>query len=148
MGEDVAVIDEVTDVHPTEVHEQTDAWDRYILLTYPERDFNHVRKLPGNGRRLRVVIDLEVVLRLDQEVDLVHVEFVVLLGYVLNDPLFHRSLCGHDRWRIVAVEQRWLLARAYLRNKELGRLYLAELEGARGRDGLAADPAKPLLAGA
>jgi len=44
-------------------------------------------------------------------VDLVHVEFMVLLRYVLNDPFFHRFPAWYDRRRIVVVEQRWLLAR-------------------------------------
>src|SRR5260370_689941 len=73
VGEDVAVIDEVSNVHPTEVHQQLHVWERDIFLTDPERHLNHVRELPGNGWRLRVAIDLKVVLRLDQEVDLVHV---------------------------------------------------------------------------
>src|SRR5437879_12759371 len=78
--------------------------------------------------------------------DLVLVEFMVLSGYVLDNPFFHRSLRGHDRWRIVVVEQRWLLARAHLGNEELGRLNLAELERTRGRHGLAAQSAKSLVA--
>src|SRR6266478_5559327 len=65
--------------------------------------------------------------------DLVLVEFMILPGYVLNNPFFHRSLRGHDRWRIVVVEECWLLARAHLGNEELGGLNLAELEGTRGR---------------
>jgi len=52
-------------------------------------------------------------------VNLVHVEFMVFLGVVLNDPLLHGPLGGDDGRRIVVVEDRFCLARAYLGDEEL-----------------------------
>src|SRR4029077_5485369 len=85
MREDVAVINEVSDVHPAEVHEQLHLRGRAlirILHVVPEWSLDHVQELAVDGRRLRTAIDLEVVLGENLEVDLVHVEFMVLLSYV------------------------------------------------------------------
>src|SRR6516225_263839 len=72
-------------------------------------------------------------------------EFMILLGYVLNKPFLHRSLRSHHGGRIVVVEHGGKLAGADLGDEELGGLILAELEDARGgRVGLA-DPAEPPL---
>ena len=65
----------------------------------------------------------------------------------MNDPFLHRSLSGHDRCRLVGVEDHRLLACAHLGDEELiGLIILAELEDAGGRHWRAAESAKPLLA--
>ena len=150
MREDVAVIHEVANIHPAKIHQQLHLREGPvgILGVVPERDFDHVQELAVDSRRLRRSVDLEVVLGENLEVDLVHVEFVVLLGGVLNDPLLHRTLRGHDRRRVVVVEQRRLLARAHLGNEELRRLVFAELERAGRRHRGAAHAAKAPLAAA
>jgi len=58
----VTVIDEVSNVHSPEVHKQLYLRERDIFLTRSEQHLNHVRNLPGYGRRLRASIGLEVVL--------------------------------------------------------------------------------------
>ena len=79
--------------------------------------------------------------------NLVQVEVMALLSYVLNDPSLHRSLSGHDRWRLVGVEHHRLLACAYLGDEELtGLIVLAELEDPGGRHWCATESAKSLLA--
>src|SRR5258708_11407595 len=70
---------------------------------------------------------------------------MVLLGDVLDDRFLHRSLRGNDRRRIVVVEQQCRLADDG--NEELGRLNLAELEGAGSRYWHTVESAKPLVAG-
>jgi len=50
---------------------------------------------------------------------------MALLSYVLNDPSLHRSLSGHDRWRLVGVEHHRLLACAYLGDEELTGLIVS-----------------------
>src|SRR5258708_20708369 len=118
-----------------------------MLHIVPGRQINHVQELAVDGRRLRRSTDLEVLRGENLEVDLVQVEVMALLGYVLNDPFLHRSLSGHDRWRLVGVEHHGLLACAYLGDEELiGLIVLAELENAGGRHWLATESAKPLLA--
>src|SRR5467141_3940800 len=118
-----------------------------MLHIVPGRQINHVQELAVDGRSLRRSTDLEVLLGENLEVDLVEVEVMALLGYVLNDPFLHRSLSGHDRRRFVGVEHHGLLACAYLGDEELSCLIiLAEPEDAGGRHWLATEPAKPLLA--
>src|SRR5882724_9377693 len=118
-----------------------------MLHIVPGRQINHVQELAVDGRSFRRSTELEVLLGENLEVDLVQVEVMALLGYVLNDPFLHRSLSGHDRWRLVGVEHHRLLVCAYLGDEELSSLIiLAELENAGGRHWRAAEPAKPLLA--
>src|SRR5258708_24098650 len=120
-----------------------------MLHIVPGRQINHVQELAVDGRGFRRSTDLEVLLGKNLEVDLVQVEVMALLGYVLNDPFLHRPLSGHDRWRFVSVEHHRLLSCAYLGDEELiGLIILAELEDAGGRHWLATESAKPLLASA
>lgn len=117
----MAVIDEGSDIHTSEVHEQLYLGKGNICLKDPEWNLNHVQKLTVDGRGLLRSIDLEVVLRENLEMDLVHMKFMVLPSYVLNIPLFDESLRGNHRRRIVVVEHHWLLARAYLGDEEFSR---------------------------
>src|SRR5260370_3259316 len=120
-----------------------------MLHLVPGRQINHVQELAVDGRSLRRSIDLEVLLGENLEVDLVQVEVMALLSYVLNDPFLHRSLSGHDRWRLVGVEHHGLLDCSYLGDEELiGLIVLAELEDTGGRHWRATESAKPLLASA
>jgi hypothetical protein len=64
--------------------------------TSAERNLNHIQELTVDGRRLLTAVNLEVVLRQHHEMDLVLVEFVVLAGVVLDEPLLHGSLGGDD----------------------------------------------------
>src|SRR5215475_6749238 len=130
MGEDMAVINEVADVHAAEIHQQLNIRHRTlgIVCIVPEGHFNHVQELTIDSRGLGRSIDLEVVLREHFEVDLMHVKFVVFLSQVLNDPFLHASLRGNDGRRIVAVKYHRGLS-GY-GDKELRRLNFGELQGA------------------
>src|SRR6266852_5056692 len=147
MRENVAMIDEGSDIHPSEVHKQLHLRDGYVVFASPKRDFNHVQKLAIDGGRLLGPVGLEVVLRQNLEVDLMHVEFMVLLSDVLNVPLLHRSLRRNHRRRVIVVEHQSRLSRTYLGNEKLIRLNLAKLERPRRGQGQAASAAKALLAG-
>jgi hypothetical protein len=72
--------------------------------TTAERNLNHIQEPAVDGRRLMAAIGFEVVLLQDHEMDLVLMEFVILAGVVLDDPLLHGSLGGDDRRRVVIVE--------------------------------------------
>ncbi len=45
-----------------------------------------------------------------------HVELMVLLGSILDDPPFHRSLVGRDRRRVVVVKNLRRLASTVMKN--------------------------------
>src|SRR5258708_13822769 len=64
MREDVAVIDEVANVHPAEVHEQLHLRDRssWVFHVVPEWHLDHVQMLAIDSRRLGSSVDFEVVL--------------------------------------------------------------------------------------
>ena len=114
MSEDMAMEDEIADVHSAEVHEHLDLWVRnnWIAVgvdasgwgvaivrwrrTIAERNLDHVEELAVDGRRLHAAVGFEVVLLQHLEMDLVLVEFVVLLSAILNDPLLHGSLGSDD----------------------------------------------------
>ena len=106
--------DEIADVHSAKVQERLDLWVRndWITLgvdasgweiaivrwrrTIAERNLDHVEELAVDGRRLHAAVGFEVVLLQHLEMDLVLVEFVILLSAVLDDPLLHGSLGGDD----------------------------------------------------
>ena len=114
MSEDVAVEDEIADVHSAEVHKHLDLWVRndWIAVsvnaswwgvaivrrrrTVAERNLDHVKELAVDGRCLHAAVGFEVVLLEHLEMDLVLMEFVVFLSAVLDDPLLHGSLGGDD----------------------------------------------------
>src|SRR5689334_22732390 len=75
-----------------------------IWVSVPERNLNHIRVLTGHRGSLDRAIDLEVVLRLHQEVKLVKVEGVVFQSSVLNNPSFDSALRGNDVRRRVRIE--------------------------------------------
>jgi hypothetical protein len=110
MGQNVTVVDEGSYIHAAKVHEQLYLRDGNTRLAHPEGHLYHVQKLAVDGGRRLGAIGLEVVLRENLEMYLVHVEFMGLLGYVLNDPSLHGSLRGHHRRRIVVVEHDRCLA--------------------------------------
>src|ERR1700732_3151968 len=104
MTEDVAVIDEVSDVRSTKIHPHFHARIRMSRIPVPVRDLNHVKELPFNVRFLLAAVDLEIVLRQHQEVYLVEVEFMVLSRPVLNCPVLDRALRGNYGWRIGRIK--------------------------------------------
>src|SRR5215467_2968346 len=63
VAEDVAVIDEVSDIRTPEVHAQGYARIRMRRVTIPEGDLNHVQELAILLGHRRAAVDLEVVLR-------------------------------------------------------------------------------------
>src|SRR5580692_3086002 len=106
--EDVTVIDEgsrnvgIPEIHP---YSNAGVWSRPC----PVRDDHGVLQL---GIRHRYAVD-----GFHQEVDLVDVEGVHLAGVINDSPIFDVSGVGHDRRRIVHVEEvRYL---ALYRNVEL-----------------------------
>src|SRR5579864_3911780 len=145
MREDVAVIDEVSNVRTTEVHKHLDLRNRAIRVLHvvPERHLDHVCELANDGRRGWIAVYLIVVLRKNLEVDLVEMPLMVLLGYVADNPFLHRTLRGDDRWRIVVVKERRRCS--VDGNEKLSWLDLTEGQVAGSSHGYAAESAEPLL---
>jgi len=98
VSENVAVIDEVPDIHAAEIHAHFDAW--IGPRPVPERNLDHIEKL-AIGLRHRHAISLE-----ELEMDLVHMELMIFPGPVFDGPILHRSLSGRDCWRVGRIEQR------------------------------------------
>src|ERR1700741_1776499 len=70
VTENVAMKDEIADIRPAEGEAKLDAGVRMIGVLVPERNQDRIQILAGDGRRLLGTVDLEVVLRLHQEVNL------------------------------------------------------------------------------
>src|SRR5262249_46645413 len=103
MSEDVAMEDEIADVLSAEIHEHldvrvrndgfavaTNASGRVVAAVRRRRTtavhiLDHVEPLAVDARCLLAAVGFKVVLRQHQEMDLVLVEFVVLLSVVLDD---------------------------------------------------------------
>jgi hypothetical protein len=99
MSENVTMVDKISDVHASKVHADLDTG--IGPRAAPKRNLYHIEILPlVHGYWLLVA------LRKHQELDLVHVEFVIFHGLVLNAPVFHSTLVGDDGWWIERVEQR------------------------------------------
>ena len=96
MRQDVAMIDEVANVRAAKIH--ADRYARIRTGARPVRDLNHIMELLLLLRH-RHAVDCE-----QQEMNLVHVKFMDFPGAVLDGPVFHRSLRGCDRRRVVGVK--------------------------------------------
>ena len=79
MIEDMAVIYEVSDIRSAEVHPESNARERMFFISVPERNINHVHQLAVEGFHRLAAVNLEIVLRQHHEMNLMEVEFMVLL---------------------------------------------------------------------
>jgi len=98
------VEDEVAKVISTEIDTERDAgkWVGGILV--PEWNLDHVEVLAGDSGRLLGPIQLEIILRFHEKMQLMEVEFVVFWRAVLDGPFFDRALGGHDVGGSVGIE--------------------------------------------
>ena len=78
--EDVAVIDEVADVRPSKIHPHCDT--RIRTSSLPKSDVSRIEDLLI-FRRDRLTIPCY-----EREMDLVHVELVIFLRAIFDDPIF------------------------------------------------------------
>jgi hypothetical protein len=85
MTEEMAVKDKVANVWSAKVEAELNGGVGVGRIPIPEGNLDRIQILAGDGRRLLGAVDLEVVLRLHEEVNLMDVEGVVLRGAVLND---------------------------------------------------------------
>ena|SRR5215469_424934 len=81
-----------------------------IRVSIPEWNLNHIQVLASDDRSLWRAVEFEVILRFNQEVNLVKVEGVAFLSSVLNDPPFDRALRGHNVRRSVGIEDVFVLS--------------------------------------
>src|ERR1700676_3980221 len=133
VAENVAMKDEIANVVPAEIHAERDAGEWMFRVLVPERNLDRIQVLAVVGEYLLGAVEFEVVLRFHQEVNLMDVKCVIFERTVLDGPLFHRSLSGHDVGRSIGIEYvlrlplhvheelRWVLA--YVLVEERRALY-------------------------
>src|SRR6202140_5607150 len=99
--------DEVANVVPAEIDAERDAGEWMVRVLVPEWNLNPIKVLAIAGGGLPGAADFEVVLRFHQEVNLMDVKPVIFARVVLDGPLFHRPLSGHDVGRSTRIEHRF-----------------------------------------
>src|SRR5712664_72657 len=104
VAENVAMKDEIANVLPAEIQAERDAGEWMARVLVPEWNLDRVQVLPVDGEYLLGAVEFEVVLRFHQEVNLMDVKCVIFDRTVLDGPLFHRSLRGHDVGRSIGIE--------------------------------------------
>ena len=95
MAENMAVVHEIPNHRPAEVHSNLDA--RIRTGSTPIRNLHGIQILSAIHR--------PAILFQQQEVDLVDMEFVVFLRAVFDCPVFDLALPGYDRGRIGRIEE-------------------------------------------
>src|SRR5260370_281540 len=95
---------EMANVIPAEIEAERDAGEWMVRVPVPEWNLDRIQVLAGDGGRLHGAVAFEVVLRFHQEVNLMDVKCVIFERTVLDGPLFHRSLRGHDVGRSIGIE--------------------------------------------
>jgi hypothetical protein len=116
MIEDVTVEDEGPNIRSAKINQQFDIRERVIGIAVPSGNFDHVEILAGHRRCLLLPVDLEVVLRLHQEVELMKVEFMIFLSMIFYSPLFHRPLRCSDRRCRIGIEDLLRLPATTMKN--------------------------------
>src|SRR5689334_13915449 len=89
--QNVAVVHEIADIRTAEIQAQRNAGIGMSRIAIPMRDINRVQQLALKDCYRLAAIHLEVILRGHQEMHLVHVELVVLLTAVFDDPFLYRA---------------------------------------------------------
>ena len=102
--EDVAMIDEVADILSAKIQPHRHARILVVWISVPEWNVDHVEQLPLQRLYRLAAVLLEIILRHHHEMDLVDVEFVILLRAVLDRPVLDRALRRLDSGRIVGRE--------------------------------------------
>src|SRR5260370_8759833 len=104
VGENVGMKDEIANVLPAEIEAERDAGECMVKVLVPEWNLDRIQVLAVDGGCLVGAVEFEVVLRFHQEVNLMDVKCVIFERTVLDGPLFHRSLSGHDVGRSIGIE--------------------------------------------
>ena len=132
MIENVAVLDEVADCRPAEIHLDLDVCR--IAFAVPIGHLEDIVEL------LLLFRNLDAIDGFHQEVDLMHVEFMDLRCAVLDRPFLHGAPCRrYRRWR-VGIEDLLLLSidrdeeRCAFMPTCAWRTLLGEIKKALGRD--------------
>jgi hypothetical protein len=102
----MAVVHEVANVPPAEVHTNRHARVMVAPISVPVWNLDYVEELSVDAWNGLATIDLKVVLRQHQEVDLMNVELMIFRAAVLDGPVLNAALRGDDRGRIVGAEKR------------------------------------------
>src|ERR1700682_408023 len=142
VAENVAMKDEIANVVPAEIHAERDAGEWMVRVLVPECNLDRIQVLAVDGGCLLGAVEFEVVLRFHQEVNLMDVKCVNFGRTVFDDPLFHRSLSGHDVGRSIGIEQ---VLRLPLHVHEELRWILVEEHRALYRHGCGAKSGEALL---
>src|ERR1700733_1237700 len=101
----MAVIDKIANVRSAKVHPERNAWIRMVGISVPKRHLDRIENLSVDALVGLSAVDLEIVLRLHQEMDLMDVELMVLQGLILDRPVLNRTLRRSDCRRIVRIEE-------------------------------------------
>ena len=97
VAENVAMVYEVADIESSEVHANRDARIGMVRVSVPVGHLDHVKVLALDRRIGLAAVDLEVVLRQHQEMDLMDMEVMVFQAAVL-DPSVRRRVRRQRRW--------------------------------------------------
>jgi len=95
------VIDEISGIRSAKVHSHGDVGISVGRIPIPEGNLDHIDQLPLYCLDRLAAVELEIVLRHHHEVNLMQVKLVILERAILDRPLFHGSLRGRDRRRII-----------------------------------------------
>src|SRR5260370_34294089 len=99
VAENVAMKDEIANVLPAEIEAERDAGECMVKVLVPEWNLDRIQVLAVDGGGLGGAVEVEVVLRFHQGVNLIDVKCVIFERKVLDGALFHRSLRCRDVWR-------------------------------------------------
>ncbi len=102
--------DEVANVTSAEVDTERDTGIRVSNILVPEWNLDRVEVLACDSRRLLGSIQLEVILRFHQKMQLMEVEYVVLARVIFDGPFFDRTLRGDDVGSSVGIENMFRLS--------------------------------------
>src|SRR6202035_4397891 len=102
--EDVTVEDEAANVASTEIDKEPDVGVCVVGILVPGRNLDRVEVLASESRRLLGPIQLEIILRFHEKMQLMDVEYVGLGRAVLDNPFFDRALGRHDVGGSVGIE--------------------------------------------
>jgi len=94
--ENVTVVDEISDVHSSEIETDLDAGVGAGSAPIRHVDRINVLSLIG-GNRSSIPLQR-------QEMELMHVELVVLLAAVLDRPVLYGALLGNERRGVAGIE--------------------------------------------
>ena len=146
MTENVAVKHEGAYVVPAEIDTKLDIGKRMRGISVPAGNFDHIEILAGDAGCGPNAIDGEIVLRFDEEVQLVKVKFVIFFGVILDGPLLDSALSSDDVGTSVGIED--VLRFSEDVHEKGSGLNLVEEDGSLDGDRRSSKSGKALVAGA